>query len=154
MSGDGPPVDALPFGDALARLMVERGLSYRRLASMSSEVMSGEIEILRGDLVRILHHATRDVEYLFDDSIASISQQDGGVRVGFERREPRHFDFVVGADGLHSKVRALVFGIGDARDDEFLERYRPLLQKSPGLASAHGTLKQLVEALPPHRVIN
>lgn len=58
------------------------------------------------------------------------------------------------AEAAAGQVRALVFGVGEARDQAFLEHYRPLLQKSPGLASAHGTLKQLVEALPPHRLIN
>ena len=53
------------------------------------------------------------------------------------------------AEAAASHVRGLVFGIGEARDEAFLERYRPLLQKSPGLASAHGELKRLVEALPP-----
>jgi hypothetical protein len=58
------------------------------------------------------------------------------------------------AEAAAGKVRALVFGLGEARDEAFLQRYRPLLQKSAGLASAHGALKQLVDALPPHRLIN
>ena len=45
-------------------------------------------------------------------------------------------------------VRALVFGLGEPRDEAFLGRYRPLLQVSPALASAHGQLKRLVDALP------
>jgi hypothetical protein len=47
------------------------------------------------------------------------------------------------------RVRALVFGLGEPRNEEFLDRYRPLLQLSPALASAHGELKRLVDALPP-----
>ncbi len=46
-------------------------------------------------------------------------------------------------------VRALVFGLGEPRDEAFLSRYRPLLQKSAALASAHGELKLLIDALPP-----
>jgi hypothetical protein len=46
-------------------------------------------------------------------------------------------------------VRALVFGLGEPRDETFLNRYRPLLQGSAALASAHGELKRLIEALPP-----
>ena len=46
-------------------------------------------------------------------------------------------------------VRALVFGLGEPRDEAFLSRYRPLLQKSAALASAHGELKRLIDALPP-----
>ena len=47
-----------------------------------------------------------DVEHLFDDTITSID----GTRVTFEKAAPRDFDVVVGADGLHSNVRKLVFG--------------------------------------------
>lgn len=46
-------------------------------------------------------------------------------------------------------VRALVFGLGEPRDESFLGRYRPLLQQSAALASAHGELKRLIDALPP-----
>lgn len=45
------------------------------------------------------------------------------------------------------RVRALVFGLGEPQDEAFLRRYRPLLQASVALASAHGELKRLVEAL-------
>jgi 2-polyprenyl-6-methoxyphenol hydroxylase-like FAD-dependent oxidoreductase len=70
-----------------------------------------EIEILRSDLVEILYSATQtDVEYLFEDSIVELSQDGDQVRVRFERAAPRTFDLVVGADGLHSGVRSLVFG--------------------------------------------
>ena len=47
------------------------------------------------------------------------------------------------------QVRALVFGLGKPSDERFLNRYRPLLQLSPALASAHGELKRLIDALPP-----
>jgi 2-polyprenyl-6-methoxyphenol hydroxylase-like FAD-dependent oxidoreductase len=50
------------------------------------------------------------VETLFGDSIAAIEEQKGSVRVTFERAVPRTFDLVVGADGLHSRVRHLAFG--------------------------------------------
>ncbi len=46
-------------------------------------------------------------------------------------------------------VRALVFGLGEPRDETFLNRYRPLLQGSVALASAHGELKRQIDALPP-----
>ena len=45
-------------------------------------------------------------------------------------------------------VRALVFGLGEPRDEAFLGRYRPLLQLSPALAGAHGQLKRLTDSLP------
>ncbi|MGQ4619076.1 FAD-dependent monooxygenase [Nocardia sp. R7R-8] len=70
-----------------------------------------EIEILRGDLSRVLYDDTRDgVEYIFGDRIAELTQDADGVDVAFAGGDRRHFDLVVGADGLHSALRAMVFG--------------------------------------------
>lgn len=70
-----------------------------------------EIEILRGDLSRVLYDDTRDdVEYVFGDRIAGLSQDPDGVDVAFEGGDRRRFDLVVGADGLHSSLRTMVFG--------------------------------------------
>ncbi|MFE6864810.1 FAD-dependent monooxygenase [Nocardia sp. NPDC057668] len=70
-----------------------------------------EIEILRGDLSRVLYDDTRDgVEYIFGDRIAELTQDSDGVDVAFESGDRRRFDLVVGADGLHSALRAMVFG--------------------------------------------
>ena len=80
-------------------------------ATTSVEAFSGELEILRGDLVDILYDLTRDTtEYIFDDTITELTQDDAGVDVVFESGTTRHFDLVVGADGLHSNVRRLAFG--------------------------------------------
>lgn len=68
----------------------------------------------RGDLAAaILGALDGRVEIVFDDSIASIDARDDGVRVGFARSPARDFDLVVGADGLHSTLRQLVFGPED-----------------------------------------
>jgi 2-polyprenyl-6-methoxyphenol hydroxylase-like FAD-dependent oxidoreductase len=100
-----------------ARGMAIVDASGKRLASMGADLLGdsggaiAEVEILRGDLVRILHEATRhDVEYVFGDSIAAISQHEDGIEVAFERGKTRKFDLLVGADGLHSNVRRLAFG--------------------------------------------
>src|ERR671917_170264 len=70
-----------------------------------------EIEILRGDLSRVLYEDTRDgVEYVFDDRIAELTQDADGVDVTFAGGDRRRFDLVIGADGLHSTLRAMVFG--------------------------------------------
>ncbi|MFF0265878.1 FAD-dependent monooxygenase [Kribbella sp. NPDC004536] len=80
-------------------------------ATTSVEAFSGELEILRGDLVDILYDLTRDTtEYIFDDTITELTQDDAGVDVVFESGTTRRFDLVVGADGLHSNVRRLAFG--------------------------------------------
>ncbi|WP_405137641.1 FAD-dependent monooxygenase [Nocardia sp. NBC_01388] len=70
-----------------------------------------EIEILRGDLSHVLYDDTRDgVEYLFGDRIAELTQEADGVDVTFAGGDRRRFDLVVGADGLHSSLREMVFG--------------------------------------------
>ncbi|KOV82263.1 FAD-dependent monooxygenase [Nocardia sp. NRRL S-836] len=70
------------------------------------ELASPDVEVMRDDLARLLFDAVEGVEYLFDDTITAID----GTRVTFERSAPRDFDVIVGADGLHSNVRRLVFG--------------------------------------------
>src|SRR5215470_16621890 len=70
-----------------------------------------EIEILRGDLSQVLYDDTRNgVEYIFGDRIAELRQDADGVDVAFAGGDRRRFDLVVGADGLHSTLRAMVFG--------------------------------------------
>ncbi len=70
-----------------------------------------EVELPRGDLAAILYQAARnDAEFLFDDTIVAMRQDEHGVEVTFDRAGPRRFDLVVGTDGLHSAVRRLAFG--------------------------------------------
>lgn len=83
----------------------------KRLADMPSIFLSGELEILRGDLGKILYNLTKaSTEYIFNDSITAIKEAEDGVTVEFKKAKPREFDLVVGADGPHSIVRSLVFG--------------------------------------------
>ncbi|MEV0993155.1 FAD-dependent monooxygenase [Streptomyces sp. NPDC049949] len=88
--------------------------------SFGGEGMVSEIEILRGDLARLLYESTLpDTEYLFDDTVTGIDQDADAVTVTFEKSAPRRFGLIVGADGPHSVVRALAFG----PEEEFV---RPL----------------------------
>jgi 2-polyprenyl-6-methoxyphenol hydroxylase-like FAD-dependent oxidoreductase len=99
-----------------------RGMSYvdgdgRELARLTDLTLTGglvdgpDVELMRDDLVELLYRATREeTEYLFDDSIAALRDESDGVYVDFESGVSRRFDLVIGADGLHSRVRALAFG--------------------------------------------
>jgi 2-polyprenyl-6-methoxyphenol hydroxylase-like FAD-dependent oxidoreductase len=90
----------------------------RPVADQPAHVFAGDVEILRGDLARILYQATREgTEYLFGDSITRLEEGPDGVHVWFEQARPRTFSLVIGADGLHSAVRRLAFG----EHDRFLE---------------------------------
>jgi 2-polyprenyl-6-methoxyphenol hydroxylase-like FAD-dependent oxidoreductase len=91
--------------------MVYVNESGKAVATTTPEAFSGELEILRGDLVDVLYELTAaTTEYMFDDSIASLDQDESGVDVVFESGLRRRFDLVIGADGLHSNVRRLAFG--------------------------------------------
>jgi len=71
---------------------------------------ASEIEVMRGDLVALVHQASDGVEHVFGDAVRGLAQDEGGVTVSFENGPDRRFDLVIGADGLHSTVRRLAFG--------------------------------------------
>jgi 2-polyprenyl-6-methoxyphenol hydroxylase-like FAD-dependent oxidoreductase len=67
--------------------------------------------LMRGELSAILYGAIEQrAEVLFGDSISALDDAGDSVLVHFERGGSRRFDLVIGADGLHSGVRSLVFG--------------------------------------------
>ena len=77
----------------------------------SGRIDSGDVELLREDLVQLLYERTNGAtRYMFDDSIATIDERADGIQVTFEHAPPSTYDLVIGADGLHSRVRALTFG--------------------------------------------
>ncbi|MGH4031821.1 FAD-dependent monooxygenase [Actinomycetota bacterium Odt1-20B] len=79
--------------------------------SVTGGVAGQDLEVRRGDLTDALYAAVRDdVEFLFDDSIDTLDQTGHGVDVTFRGGGRRTFDMVVGADGLHSRTRELLFG--------------------------------------------
>ncbi|NOP95200.1 FAD-dependent monooxygenase [Mycolicibacterium fortuitum] len=102
-------------------------LDYVKLIGAMSD---RHVEIMRDDLIEIYYRAGRDdVEYLFGDTITSISA-DGDVTFG--HNPPRRFDVVVGADGLHSGVRRLTFG--DNISENFLGGYLSVVSVPKNLA--------------------
>ena len=50
------------------------------------------------------------VETIFGDSASCIEQCETAVHVSFQSGLQRDFDLVVGADGLHSRIREIAFG--------------------------------------------
>ncbi|WP_380282702.1 FAD-dependent monooxygenase [Kitasatospora purpeofusca] len=70
-----------------------------------------DVEILRDELAALLVEAAcPGVEYRFDDSIETLVQHEEGVQVRFRSGVEQSYDLLVGADGLHSNTRRLVFG--------------------------------------------
>jgi 2-polyprenyl-6-methoxyphenol hydroxylase-like FAD-dependent oxidoreductase len=69
------------------------------------------ITIGRSDLSRLLYQTIKnDAEIVFGDEIIGLQEKPDSVQVTFKRGGQRSFDLVIGADGLHSTVRRLVFG--------------------------------------------
>jgi 2-polyprenyl-6-methoxyphenol hydroxylase-like FAD-dependent oxidoreductase len=67
--------------------------------------------LTRSDIAAAIYGALDSrVETLFGDSVSAIHDEGARVRVEFEHAASREADLVIGADGLHSRVRQLVFG--------------------------------------------
>ncbi|MGW1129000.1 FAD-dependent monooxygenase [Streptomyces sp. NPDC002526] len=106
------------------------------LAKIFGGASDRHVEVMRDDLTTIYYDATRDdVKYLFGDSVTSVAP---GGEVTFEHAAPRRFDLVVGADGLHSTVRRLVFG-ADAGRSSFLGAHFAVLSL-PNVSGLDGEL--------------
>lgn len=108
-----PAIEAAGYQIESLRLVDRNG---RRIGGFSAdvfrEVAGGRYaSIARGALAETLAKTVLDrCEFIFGDSITSIEQDEDGVNVAFEHATERRVDLVVGADGLHSNVRSLVFG--------------------------------------------
>jgi 2-polyprenyl-6-methoxyphenol hydroxylase-like FAD-dependent oxidoreductase len=125
----------------------QRGIAWlsaegRRIASMPVEAFGGqgfvsEDELLRSDLAAIIHGAGgTGITYWFGETVTGLRAVAGGVVASFRTHADEKFDFVVGADGTHSAVRAIAFGAE--------EQYRRPL----GLAHAWFTLDESADTPP------
>jgi 2-polyprenyl-6-methoxyphenol hydroxylase-like FAD-dependent oxidoreductase len=110
-------------------------------------------ELQRTDLATMIYDALDGgVETIFGDSVATIENAGDHVHIGFEHAAPRDVDLIIGADGLHSRVRELAFG----PEAEFaiplgyhvaafqIEGYRP---REDLVAVSHGAPGRLISRL-------
>jgi 2-polyprenyl-6-methoxyphenol hydroxylase-like FAD-dependent oxidoreductase len=78
-------------------------------AAMKDALANRFFSIMRGDLARMLFNSVAsDVETIFGDSVQALTQHADGVEVQFTRTPRRRFDLVIGADGMHSRIRELM----------------------------------------------
>jgi 2-polyprenyl-6-methoxyphenol hydroxylase-like FAD-dependent oxidoreductase len=89
----------------------------KTIATIVPEDLAGgatgrHVELPRGALTSVMYGLTRDrqVHYRFGDSIDALRDDGAGVDVRFRSGAEQRFDIVIGADGIHSNTRALVFG--------------------------------------------
>lgn len=113
-------------GEEGVRFVDENNVTWGMFAAdKSGKIQTGtsDIEILRGRLAEICFGRSRDVsekierdggkgiEYVFGDWVEELEQDGSKVNVRFAKSgERRSFDLVVGADGLLSRTRRMVWG--------------------------------------------
>src|ERR1700758_2890612 len=69
------------------------------------------VPVSRSDLAAMIYRRVEGrVDMFFGEGISALAQDDSGVQVTFESGQSRPFDLVIGAGGIHSPVRGLVFG--------------------------------------------
>jgi len=113
------PIDSLQFVD-------DRGEAYVSVPiDVVRRALGGKyVYLRRSDLEHILYEraVASGVAIRFSSSIAALAQDETKVNVTFEDGADAPFDLVFGADGVHSKVRTLVFG-DEHQFDHFLGAY-------------------------------
>ncbi|WP_280465773.1 FAD-dependent monooxygenase [Nocardia brasiliensis] len=94
------------FVDARGRV---RATIMANTSGRGRQTLTSEYEIMRGDLVRILHDATADdVRYLFGRTVERFEQDDTRVLAHFSDGNCGEFDLLVGADGQGSRIRRAI----------------------------------------------
>ncbi len=100
-------------GEVGTRFIGDDGSTVAEFPAMKSDTVgaTAELEILRGDLSRILVDAGEGrTEYHYGDRITALDNTDPKVVVSFEVAADRSFDLVVAADGIGSATRGLIIG--------------------------------------------
>ncbi|MFF0771287.1 FAD-dependent oxidoreductase [Nonomuraea wenchangensis] len=103
------------------RAFVTRELVYRKPGGERRFALSGEtiaatmgkrsFTILRGDIEAVLYEAVADHTTIrFGTTITAVEQDADTVHVTLGDGGTERADLLIGADGLHSATRALVFG--------------------------------------------
>lgn len=106
--------------------ILERGYKVREIRMMRADGRVGGgfsagvfdrmtggrfVSLARGDLAEVIHGAVAGrVEEIFGDTVVAVEDRGDGVDAVLERGGTRRFDLLVGADGLHSRLRSLVWG--------------------------------------------
>lgn len=87
--------------------------AHMNVKAMSSMINNRFISVARSDVAKVLYEACENIETHFGKHIAAIEQDEFGVVTQFSDGDEEKFDLLIGADGLHSHVRSLVFGPED-----------------------------------------
>ena len=119
-------LDALGLGEQViahaARIRRQRVTDHRGRFLFDvdvDEVWQGvgpSLALHRADLHQVLLAGAKEVPIRWGCSPASITDTDEDVRVDFDDGSTARYDLVIGADGVHSTVRRLVFATSTPPD--------------------------------------
>ncbi|MEO6832173.1 MAG: FAD-dependent monooxygenase [Chitinophagaceae bacterium] len=129
------PTEGLKFMNA------ENGVEGIMLVDEICALSPGEdIELRREELVDILYQNAREgINYIFDTRIIALEQDDEKVNITLRDGTTAFYDYVIGADGIHSGVRKMVFGEED-QFAFFLNFYFAVFTVDPGLGEKNFAL--------------
>lgn len=87
------------------------GFSIANIQQAMQDSNSGYIPLMRGDLERSIYEALPNhIDFRFDTTIKHIENLETSAKVTFADDKTEIFDLIIGAEGIHSSTRALVFG--------------------------------------------
>lgn len=101
------PIDAVEFVDAAGHPFL-----HVPVARVRDALNHNYVYLRRQDLEAILAKRADElgVQIRYGVSIAALAERNDSIHVRFENGEENTFSIVIGADGVHSRVRELVFG--------------------------------------------
>jgi 2-polyprenyl-6-methoxyphenol hydroxylase-like FAD-dependent oxidoreductase len=131
----------------LADEVVDRGRRIRRreyrnkagrlLFAVDEEAFWGEVGpsvcLRRGDLLDVLRASTPEVTPRWHTPLVLAELVDEGVQVQLESGSTETYDFVVGADGVHSAVRRVLLATDDSRRSLMTEASWRFTAPNPGV---------------------
>ncbi|KAI5359934.1 putative FAD-binding domain, FAD/NAD(P)-binding domain superfamily [Septoria linicola] len=132
----GQNIDVRGTGEEGCQFVDDKSRTWASFAAdKTGKIQTGtsDIEILRGRLGKILaerfqalsedvkKEGGKGIDFLFGDYVQELTEIAGGVAVKFAKSgKTRKFDIVIGADGLQSRTRRMVWG--ESGGDERLFR--------------------------------
>jgi len=124
-------IEHIEFKDAL-----DATLGRISLQQVGAQRPNQDLELVRDHLVQVLYAAIQhQLEFLFENSVLSLEETETGVQVRLQDQSVRSFALVIGADGVHSTIRKLVFG-AEHNYKHFLGEYFAIFPLDPALGKA------------------